>query len=173
MLLVKAYPSFGVESFCQEIERRASRAIEVLSEAAMLRLVTVSFIDGTSTGHFEKKAAILAPLRRLCEDRPNVRLCLGQIVGPESDDLTMFLKAAKEALGTTLTPDTSYDGTDDDPSPGYRLLAFDVRQQRNNISSRSGFPRALSGRTGWGGAPPTMETHQEEMEEQQLRLGDI
>lgn len=162
MLLVKAYPSFGVESFCQEIERRASRAIEVLSEASMLRTVIVSFVDGTSTGHFDKKAAILAPLRILSESRPNVRLCIGQIIGPEDDDLITFLEAAKEGMGISIP---HYGGAGDDPSPSYRLLAFDVRQQRNNISSRSGFQRSMPGRSGWGGAPSSLEIHAEEADE--------
>ncbi|CZT16739.1 uncharacterized protein RCC_02574 [Ramularia collo-cygni] len=167
MLLVKSYPSFGVESFCAEIEKRAARAIEVLSEATMLRSVTVSFIDGTGTGHFDTKAAILAPLRRLCEDKPCIGLRMGQIIGPDGDDLAMFIKAAEEALGIHFASGETYDGASDDPSPSYRLLAFDVRQQTNNISSRSGFQRAIPGRTGWRGGPPAMEAHEETDEGEQ------
>lgn len=173
LLLVKSYPSFGVDAFCAEIERRASRAIEVLSEASMLRTVIVSFIDGTSTGHYPQKAAILAPLRKLSENRSGVRLHIGQIVGPEGDDLVTFLKDVRAALGIAVKSTASYDGTVDDPSPGYRLLAFDVRQQRHNISSRSGFNRTVAGRSGWRGAPPSLEVYEEENDEPHEHRGLI
>lgn len=165
LLLVKSYPSFGVDDFCAEIERRASRAIDVLAEASMLRTVVVSFIDGTSTGHFDQKAAILAPLRKLSENRPGVRLHIGQIIGPEGDDLVIFLRAMQKTLDIAAKPVAYYDGAADDPSPSYRLLAFDVRQQRHNISSRSGFHRSTPGRSGWSGAPPPMGAHEEEIYE--------
>lgn len=161
LLLVKAYPSFGVDAFCTEIARRAARAIEVLSGAPMLRSVIVSFIDSTSTGCWAQKADILGTLKKLSESRP-VRLRIGQIIGPEGDDLVAFLEATEKALDIVSNPGLSYDGEDDDPSPDYRLLAFDVRQQRNNISSRSGFQRTISGRSGWTSAPPSMEVHPEE-----------
>lgn len=163
MLLVKSYPSFGVDDFCAEIERRASRAIEVLFQASQLRTVIVSFIDGTNTGHFDKKAAILAPLRKLGDCNPGIRLQIGQIVGPEGDDLAVFLEAMYAELdGLVAKPAEGSTVVGDDPSPTYRLLAFDVRQQRHAISSHGGLRRTVHVPGGWSGATSSGEAHVEE-----------
>ncbi|KAK5123227.1 hypothetical protein LTR85_003426 [Meristemomyces frigidus] len=132
ILLLKNYPSFGLDKFCEEIAKRAGRACEVLSQAKELRVVTVSWIDTTLTGGWEQKATILRPLRRLAEGR-DITFRIGEINGPEDVDREKFVKAVEDVLGEGRKLETGLDGAADehegDPSQ-LRMLAFDVRQER-------------------------------------------
>ncbi|SMR45318.1 unnamed protein product [Zymoseptoria tritici ST99CH_1A5] len=172
VLLLKSYPSFGVESFCAEIERRASRACDVLRKAERLNTVIVSWCDSTDTGHWEQKAKILAPLRKLSEEegrRRTVHFRIGDITGPKDMDRATFVEALQEVLGTSDGLRRSLDGANDDvddPSSKYRMLAFDVRQERHRLAGQpGGIPRMGRDRTGWGGAPPSLEAPAEEAED--------
>lgn len=160
VLLLQSYPSFGVESFCEEIERRAERACEVLGKAGKLRVVVVSWCDSTGTGRWDEKAKILRPLRKLKDKNANVTFRIGQVNGPEDLEREDFVKAVREVLGAEESRlETGYDGAED-PSSSLRMLAFDVRQDRSLLSSSQpgGFPISMGGRrSGWRGAPPSME----------------
>lgn len=96
ILLLKEYPSFGLQNFCAEIKRRASRACEVLLTAKGLRHVTVSWIDTTDTGAWDEKAKVVEPLQIL---RTKVNFSIGQVIGPEDSDATIFLDAIVTRLG--------------------------------------------------------------------------
>lgn len=95
VLLLKEYPSFGLESFCAEIKRRAVRACQVLEHAHNLRHVTVSWIDTTDTFAWAEKAKVVEPLRAL-KDR--VTFSIGEIIGPEDEDVAVFLDAINVQL---------------------------------------------------------------------------
>lgn len=167
VLLLQQYPSFGLESFCTEIRRRASRACDVLSQAAKLRTVVVSWCDSTNTGNWPEKAKILMPLRKLndCRTRAEpVTFRIGKITGPEDLEREDFVEALKDVLGNGAKLEAGYDGTDD-PSSSLRMLAFDVRQERHKISAKpGGYPMPRAGRSGWRGAPPAMQAMREEVE---------
>lgn len=124
ILLLKDYPSFGLQQFCAEITRRADRACEVLSTAPMLNSVAVSWIDTTNTGGWEEKAKILLPLRRL---KDKVIFTISEINGPEEEDQQRFIKAMGETLGAARR--RRVDPLSDDPAK-LRMLAFDVRQEK-------------------------------------------
>lgn len=140
ILLLREYPSFGLESFCAEIRRRADRACRVLSNAKKLSSVTVSWIDTTLTGGWTEKATILQPLQQLGD---KVTFRIGEINGPEDVDHDRFVQAMQEALGASGRLETGLDGTKDEPSH-LRMLAFDVRQEprrptpARKITSRCG-----------------------------------
>lgn len=104
ILLLKEYPSFGLESFCTEIKRRAARACEVLGTAHSLRHVTVSWIDTTDTGAWDEKARVVAPLRAL---EAKVNFSIGEVVGPKDEDAAAFLGAIKAQLGARSDRHTS------------------------------------------------------------------
>ncbi|KAK4547257.1 hypothetical protein LTR36_000912 [Oleoguttula mirabilis] len=150
ILLLKSYPSFGLEKFCEEIGRRAGRACEVLSQAKELRTVTVSWIDTTLTGGWEQKATILRPLRRLAEGR-DVTFRIGEINGPEDVDRETFVKAMETVLGEGRKLETGLDGAaeeeEGDPSQ-LRMLAFDVRQGRQRSGEMRSFCRSCDGCAG-------------------------
>lgn len=74
--LIKDYPSFGTNDFCNEMKRRATRACEVLSSAPNLEHITVSWIDTTTSGTLEEKVQVLSPLSLFKSD---VDITLGQI----------------------------------------------------------------------------------------------
>lgn len=124
ILLLKEYPSFGLEKFCAEITRRADRACEVLATAPMLSHVSVSWIDTTNTGGWEEKAKILLPLRRLKE---KVTFGISEINGPEEVDQVRFVKAMTETLGAAGQRN---DGVGAGDPAKLRMLAFDVRQEK-------------------------------------------
>lgn len=169
VLLLKSYPSFGIESFCEEIKRRGSRACDVLNQASKLRVVVVSWCDSTQTGKWPEKAKILRPLRKLNDEgaarreRP-VTFKIGNVTGPNELQREDFVEALKEALGEAEKLDTG-DGPED-PSSSLRMLAFDVRQERHRLSTNPGsLPIAPVGRSGWKGAPLSMEAPLEVDEE--------
>ncbi|KAJ9626424.1 hypothetical protein H2203_004056 [Taxawa tesnikishii (nom. ined.)] len=97
ILLLKEYPSFGVEKFCAEIKRRATRACEVLSNAKGLRHVTISWVDTTTIGEWQEKAKILESLRWLKAD---VKFSIGEIEGPMAEERTEFVNSVKEILSS-------------------------------------------------------------------------
>ncbi|CAK3995021.1 Hypothetical predicted protein [Lecanosticta acicola] len=170
ILLLQNYPSFGIESFCEEIRRRASRACDVLNQAPKLRTVVVSWCDSTQTGNWPEKAKILTPLKKLnCDgmarrDRP-VTFKIGKINGQEDLKREDFVAALRDVLGPDQQLDAGSEGTDD-PSSSLRMLAFDVRQERHRLSSNPGSIPVAVGRSGWKGAPPLMEAPLEEEEEE-------
>lgn len=129
ILLLKEYPSFGLESFCAEIRRRADRACDVLLQAPELNTVTVSWVDTTSTNGWQEKAKILSPLKKL--QRGKVRFRVGEITGPEKLDRELFLRAVQDVLGPEagLEAPAGEDCSKGQPS-NLRMLAFDVRQER-------------------------------------------
>ncbi|KAI7213812.1 hypothetical protein KC333_g6368 [Hortaea werneckii] len=148
ILLLKEYPSFGLESFCAEIRRRATRACEVLNKAPCLRNVTVSWIDTTLTGGWGEKATILHPLRSLADiaERP-ITFCIGELNGPPDVDREKFVKALRDVLGESGLLDMGQgDAAIEGPSR-LRMLAFDVRQERQKI----GDYRNLASCRGCGG----------------------
>lgn len=132
ILLLKEYPSFGLESFCAEIRRRADRACDVLLQAPELNAVTVSWVDTTATHGWEEKARILSPLRKL--QRGRVKFWVGEITGPEELDRGMFVRAVREVLGSeaALEIPPGDDRFRGQPS-NLRMLAFDVRQERRLV----------------------------------------
>jgi len=130
ILLLREYPSFGLESFCAEIRKRADRACQVLSNAKQLCSVTVSWIDTTLTGGWTEKAKILQPLRQMDK---HITFRIGEINGPEDVDREMFVEAMRDVLGAERRLETGLDGSGDEPSQ-LRMLAFDVRQDRQKPS---------------------------------------
>ncbi|KAK4506424.1 hypothetical protein PRZ48_000154 [Zasmidium cellare] len=165
VLLLHSYPSFGVESFCQEIERRAARACDVLGQARKLRVVVVSWCDSTGTGRWDEKAKILRPLRKLKDKNENVVFRIGKVNGPDDLEREGFVQALRDVLGAEERIETGYDGTED-PSSSLRMLAFDVRQDRRQLSAQPGFSMPKMGmRSGWKGAPPSMEAPLEDENE--------
>jgi len=132
ILLLKEYPSFGLESFCAEIKRRADRACHVLSNAKKLTTVTVSWIDTTLTGGWTEKATILQPLRKLANGK-DITFRIGELNGPEDVDRDKFVKAMEDVLGDGRRLNVGLDGAEDEPSR-LRMLAFDVRQERLKLS---------------------------------------
>ena len=95
ILLLKEYPSFGLDNFCAEIKRRAARACEVLQSAKDLRHITISWIDTTDTGAWKDKAAIVGPLMCLSD---TVQYQIGEITGPEGPDQVIFVGAIRKQL---------------------------------------------------------------------------
>lgn len=126
ILLLRDYPSFGLESFCAEIRRRAERACHVLKQAKDLNSVVISWIDTTLTGGWEQKATILQPLRNLGD---KVTFRIGEINGPEDVDRKLFAEAMQRVLGDGRTLESGPDGLSEEPAR-LRMLAFDVRQDR-------------------------------------------
>lgn len=131
ILLLKDYPSFGLESFCAEIRRRADRACDVLLQASRLQHLTVSWIDTTRIGGWDEKSHILEPLRKL---RDHVRVSIGDVrvsgdLETEAEDRDAFGRALEQALETPIVRLRQEDVLPDDEKPSdLRLLAFDVRQ---------------------------------------------
>lgn len=152
ILLLKEYPSFGLESFCAEIRRRCDRACSVLSQAKRLSHVTVSWIDTTLTDGWEQKATILQPLQKL---GPDVTFRIGEINGPQELDRERFVRAMQEALGDGRTLEMGLDGAREEEGPTkLRMLAFDPRQERYRLPDGTGIlPRC--GRRGEGNVSPT------------------
>jgi hypothetical protein len=137
ILLLKEYPSFGLESFCAEIRRRADRACDVLSNAEHLTSVTVSWIDTTLTGGWEEKATILEPLRKLAVGRRQpVTFRIGEINGPEDLDRERFVSAMRTVLGHDGQLDAGLDGVGEDGPSQLRMLAFDPRQERRLFENK-------------------------------------
>ncbi|KAK8196672.1 hypothetical protein M8818_006839 [Zalaria obscura] len=95
ILLVKEYPSFGVDKFTAEIKRRATRACEILATAPDLRQVRVGWIDTTNTGAWKEKSSAIEPLRML---KDKVTFTIGEVIGPEGEDERFFVGAMKEVL---------------------------------------------------------------------------
>jgi len=130
ILLLKDYPSFGLEAFCAEIRRRADRACDVLLQAPRLQHLTVSWIDTTRIGSWTEKSHILEPLRKL---RDHVRVSIGDVrvsgdSETEAEDLDAFRCALEQTLGTPVALSRQEDVVPDERPSDLRLLAFDVRQ---------------------------------------------
>ena len=127
ILLLKDYPSFGLESFCAEIRRRADRACDVFLQAPQLKSVTISWIDTTRIGGWAEKIHILEPLSKL---KGRVSVSIGEVKisgdpGTQGEDLLAFKDAVEQAVGVPITmPQHSTQEQED-----LRLLAFDIRQQ--------------------------------------------
>lgn len=135
ILLLREYPSFGLEKFCAEIRRRADRACEILGQAGKLTGVTVSWIDTTLTGGWTQKAGILEPLRKLkWMGGREVTFRIGEVNGPEGLDRETFVKAMEDVLGDGRRLQTSLDGATDEPG-ALRMLAFDPRQERRALDA--------------------------------------
>ena len=148
VLLLREYPSFGLESFCKEIKRRAERACEVLMGAAELRTVVVSWIDTTKTGGWGEKKGVLVPLKKLVR-RGGISFRVGRVCGCDSVDRALFVEGLGEAgvrvenggypLATFLpSASRGLDGSTDEDGGGslsdpakLRLLAFDPKQNRD------------------------------------------
>ncbi|GAB7325458.1 hypothetical protein MBLNU13_g09475t1 [Cladosporium sp. NU13] len=127
ILLLKDYPSFGLESFCAEIRRRADRACDVFLQAPQLKSVTISWIDTTRIGGWAEKIHILEHLRKL-KGRVNVSIGELKISGDQEsqvEDLRAFKDAVEQAVGVPIMLPQHNAETQDD----LRLLAFDIRQQ--------------------------------------------
>ncbi|KXT17747.1 hypothetical protein AC579_3621 [Pseudocercospora musae] len=155
VLLLQNYPSFGLESFCAEIKRRASRACDVLCQAANLRTVVISWCDSTHTGNWSEKAKIVEPLKKLSRQKPDLNFRIGKITA-EDTNREAFAEALQNVLGTVHRIDDSYDGTDESSSR-LRMLAFDVRQDRMLASGHPNtYSISLRGRSGWRGARPAL-----------------
>ncbi|WPG99805.1 Hypothetical protein R9X50_00262400 [Acrodontium crateriforme] len=141
ILLLRDYPSFGLNQFCAEIKRRADKACDVLAGARELKTVIVSWIDTTQTNFWEEKARILEPLRKLAlndsKHGGNVSFKLGEINGPDDLDREMFMDAMRRVLGENHQFQIGLDGTiESERQPAdLRMLAFDVRQQREDLES--------------------------------------
>lgn len=132
LLLLKEYPSFGLEHFCAEIRRRAERACDVLLQAPELKHVTVSWIDTTRIGGWAEKARILEPLRKL---NGKVEVILGEVKvtgdqDMETRDLQTFRNAIEQTLQFPVTTSSGNSPSHDKKPGDLRMLAFDVRQQR-------------------------------------------
>lgn len=131
ILLLKDYPSFGLESFCAEIRRRADRACDVLLQAPRLQHLTVSWIDTTRIGGWAEKSHILEPLRKL---RGHLSLHIGDVrisgdLETEAEDLDAFKRSLEQAIETPVAISRQEDVVPSDERPSdLRLLAFDVRQ---------------------------------------------
>ncbi|KAK5691728.1 hypothetical protein LTR17_025608 [Elasticomyces elasticus] len=144
ILLLKEYPSFGLESFIAEIRRRCERACNVLTQADNLRSVTISWIDTTLTGDWEQKATILEPLRKLS---PDITFRVGEINGPPEEDREKFLGAVNEVLGNGRKLEAGLDGVSEDDEPTkLRMLAFDPRQERHRPQDAKIVMRRCRGR---------------------------
>lgn len=141
ILLLKDYPSFGLNQFCAEIKRRADKACDVLTGARELKSVTVSWIDTTQTHFWEEKACILEPLRKLAangsKNSGNVTFKIGEINGPDDLDRDMFMDAMRRVLGEEHQLEMGLDGTveAEERPADLRMLAFDVRQKREDVGS--------------------------------------
>lgn len=130
ILLLKDYPSFGLESFCAEIRRRADRACDVLLQAPRLQQLIVSWIDTTRIGGWAEKSHILEPLRKL---KDHARVSIGDVrvsgdLEMEAEDLDAFKCALEQALETPVALSRQEDVVPDGRPSDLRLLAFDVRQ---------------------------------------------
>ncbi|KAK0854934.1 hypothetical protein LTR03_002042 [Friedmanniomyces endolithicus] len=131
ILLLKEYPSFGLQDFCTEIKRRCQRACSVLTKAERLSSVTVSWIDTTLTGGWEEKATILQPLLQL---GPEVTFRIGEISGPTEVDRGRFVKAMQDVLGEGRKLEIGFEGVSEEDRPTrLRMLAFDPRQERRRL----------------------------------------
>lgn len=138
ILLLREYPSFGLEAFCREIRRRADRACHVLlHHATELKTLTVSWIDTTTVGGWEQKADILEPLRQL---KGKVEVRIGEVKINACDEekqgsYETFVRAMREVLGEDVGEGKSVKWEHEREVKGegtseLRMLAFDVRQQR-------------------------------------------
>ncbi|KAF2207890.1 hypothetical protein CERZMDRAFT_101914 [Cercospora zeae-maydis SCOH1-5] len=154
VLLLQSYPSFGLESFCAEIKRRASRACQVLAHAPHLRTVVVSWCDSTNTGRWSQKSDIIAALQLLNTQSPGLRFQIGSVNADDIDE-EQFAAALQKVLGVGRKLDTIYIGPD--PASELRMLAFDVRQERMKLLSQpGGYPEQRTTRNGWRAAPSSL-----------------
>jgi hypothetical protein len=127
ILLLKDYPSFGLEAFCAEIRRRADRACDVFLQAPQLKSLTISWIDTTRIGGWAEKMHILEPLGKL-KGRVNVSIGEVKISGDQESqagDLLAFKDAVERAVGAPITMPQHIARAQED----LQLLAFDIRQQ--------------------------------------------
>lgn len=130
ILLLKDYPSFGLNSFCTEIRRRADRACDVLLQAPQLKHLTVSWIDTTRIGGWAEKAHILEPLHKL-QGKVDVSVGEVRVSGDhevEANDILAFKGAIEKILDAPIAVPRADSVVEEKPSD-LRLLAFDVRQQ--------------------------------------------
>lgn len=132
ILLLKEYPSFGLELFCAEIRRRADRACDVLLQAPNLRHLTVSWIDTTRIGGWSEKVRMLEPLRKL---KGKVDISLGELRvsgsrDTETKDRQTFKTAIEVALECTIISSNNHTYVPPEKPNDLRMLAFDIRQQR-------------------------------------------
>lgn len=102
----------------------------------------------------------MTPLIKLNEatsKRKPVTFRVGKIAGPDDLDRADFVATLREMLGADHKLEAGVDESED-PSSALRMLAFDVRQERHRINAQpSGFPLPRVARSGWRGAPPSME----------------
>ncbi|KAM3419449.1 hypothetical protein BST61_g5375 [Cercospora zeina] len=154
VLLLQSYPSFGLESFCAEIKRRASRACQVLSHAPHLRTVVVSWCDSTNTGRWSQKSDIIAALQVLHTQSPGLRFQIGSVSADDVDE-EQFAVALRKVLGVGQKLNTVYRGPN--PASELRMLAFDARQERLKLLSQpGGYPEQRTTRNGWRAAPSSL-----------------
>ncbi|CAK1355172.1 unnamed protein product [Cercospora beticola] len=154
VLLLQSYPSFGLESFCTEIKRRATRACQVLSNATHLRTVVVSWCDSTNTGRWSQKSDIIAALQVLDTQSPGLRFQIGSVSADDVDE-EQFAMALQNVLGVGQRLDTVHRGPD--PASELRMLAFDVRQERLKLLSQpGGYPEQRMTTNGWRAAPSSL-----------------
>ncbi|KAM0723157.1 hypothetical protein Q7P37_001357 [Cladosporium fusiforme] len=134
ILLLKEYPSFGLEAFCAEIRRRADRACDVLLQAPHLRHLTVSWVDTTRIGGWSEKVRMLEPLRKL---KGKVDVSLGEVRvsgcrDTETKDRQTFKTAIEAALGLRLESSKNHTSVRREKPNELRMLALEIRQQRLN-----------------------------------------
>ncbi|PPJ59994.1 hypothetical protein CBER1_02669 [Cercospora berteroae] len=154
VLLLQSYPSFGLESFCAEIKRRATRACQVLSHATHLRTVVVSWCDSTNTGRWSQKSDIIAALQVLDTHSPGLRFQIGSVSADDVDE-EQFAMALQNVLGVGQRLDTVHRGHD--PASELRMLALDVRQERFKLLSQPGaYSEQHMTRNGWRAAPSSL-----------------
>ncbi|KAI9653526.1 MAG: hypothetical protein M1821_007034 [Bathelium mastoideum] len=101
-VLVRDYPSFGPDRACQEVRRRAERAVEVLEHAASLKKVVVSWVDPGR--HWGVRAEVVTPLRPL--RKMGIKLEVGEVLGVEDAERDKLMRALK----TELSCDTAVVG---------------------------------------------------------------
>ncbi|KAL9086364.1 MAG: hypothetical protein Q9165_007150 [Trypethelium subeluteriae] len=98
-ILVRDYPSFGPEKACQEVRRRAKRAVEVLEGATALKKVKVSWVD--PGGHWGTRSDIVRPVRAL--SKRGVLVEVGEVLGVEEVKRNSLMRALKTEVACEIT----------------------------------------------------------------------
>lgn len=65
VIIMENYPSFGLESYCDQIKLNATKVCRVLLEAPTLQLVEISWVDTIKDGSWDRKRRVLGPLSLL------------------------------------------------------------------------------------------------------------
>lgn len=102
--LLKNYPSFKQQKYCDEIRKRATRACEILATAPDLRVVQVSWVDTITDTELEEKISVLDSLDRL-QGKANLEIgCLqwsNAQASPQKEQFEHKLSSFVRAHGPT------------------------------------------------------------------------